>query len=257
MNNYSPIRTQRDCRQQVKKTRVWVYAGPNCVSGRNPFLLHLLKLKTETLRMVTISVSGPYPKQLIKIRPNKLIIIQDGSWEDYSTLATEDLKVEFIQNRIYIQSPASLIHEEIFGFLLTELRFFLKKNPIGKVLGSRFPVEIDAQRRVEPDIFFLSAQDLEEGELSETLFKGNPSWIIEIVSPNYREHDTVTKKDIYQSIGVNEYWIIDPEYKTLEIIRYQNKDLYFNETITKGKMGPRIAGFDGFRIDVPRMFQIA
>lgn len=219
------------------------------------FLIDNSLFPPETLKMVTISISGPYPKQLIKLKPNKLLIIQDGSWEEYSTLATEDLKLEFIEDRIYIQSPASLIHEEIFGLLLTELRIYLRKRPIGKILGSRFPIEIDVERRVEPDIFFLSSQDIKEGQLSETLFKGKPSWIIEIISPSYREHDTVTKKEIYKKIGVDEYWIIDPEFKSIEIVRYKNFEIEFNETITKGKIHPKIPGFNEFKIDIEEFWR--
>lgn len=200
--------------------------------------------------MATISISGPHPKQSIKLRLGKLLIIKGGSWKDYSILANEDLKVEFIEDRIYIQSPASLVHEEIFGYLLTELRIFLKKKAIGKILGSRFPIEIDTERRVEPDLLFLSNEDIKTGNLSKTVFTGEPSWIIEIVSPSYREHDTITKRELYKNIGVKEYWIIDPEYKSIEIIRYKNHEIAFEEIFTKGEIKPDIPSFDTFKIEI-------
>jgi Uma2 family endonuclease len=44
---------------------------------------------------------------------------------------------------------------------------------------------------------------------------GAPDMVIEILSPSTRERDLVLKQDIYLEAGVKEYWIIDPESKTV------------------------------------------
>jgi Uma2 family endonuclease len=40
-----------------------------------------------------------------------------------------------------------------------------------------------------------------------------PDLIIEVLSPGKSNHDLVTKKDLYQKFGVQEYWIVTPETK--------------------------------------------
>jgi Uma2 family endonuclease len=202
-----------------------------------------------------LSITGPTSKQLIHIQNDKLLIIKGASWDDYWTLANEDLKVEFIKGLLYIQSPASLIHEEIFGYLLTEIRIFLKKHKVGRVLGSRFPITLARGDRAEPDILFLINEEVKK-ELSDTMYSGSPSLIIEIISPNYRDHDTKTKKEEYKEIGLKEYWIIDYEAKSFQIIRFQDKKIIFDKTFSKGIITPAITVLRDFTIDIEKFWKI-
>jgi Uma2 family endonuclease len=48
--------------------------------------------------------------------------------------------------------------------------------------------------------------------------EGPPDLLIEVLSPSNRGHDLVTKRSLYARAGVREYWIVDPEAKTLEIL---------------------------------------
>ena len=41
--------------------------------------------------------------------------------------------------------------------------------------------------------------------------------IIEILSPSTRRHDRLVKLNLYQRAGVEEYWIVDPETKSVQV----------------------------------------
>jgi Uma2 family endonuclease len=204
---------------------------------------------------MTLSLHGPTEKQIYLLENESLLKIQHGSWKLYETLANEDLKVEYIEDAIYIQSPASLKHEEIFRDMLVKISNYLEGRQLGKVIGSRFPIKLKNNDRAEPDIIYLSNEAIEHGSLTNTIFDGEPSWIIEIISPNYREHDTITKRKEYQQLNVQEYWIIDSEYKTIEIMNFKNEKEIRRETITKGKITPRIDGLEGLKIDIEEIFK--
>lgn len=59
--------------------------------------------------------------------------------------------------------------------------------------------------------------------------KGAPDLIAEVLSPSNRRHDRFTKFNLYQRAGVREYWIVDPDDKSVQVFlleegRYTLKD---------------------------------
>jgi Uma2 family endonuclease len=42
--------------------------------------------------------------------------------------------------------------------------------------------------------------------------------VIEVVSPSNRGRDLLTKRALYARAGVREYWLIDPDARTIEIL---------------------------------------
>ena len=53
---------------------------------------------------------------------------------------------------------------------------------------------------------------------------GAPDWIIEIVSPGSRRMDYYTKLFKYQTAGVREYWIVDPEKNRIIVYLFESDD---------------------------------
>jgi Uma2 family endonuclease len=49
--------------------------------------------------------------------------------------------------------------------------------------------------------------------------------VIEILSPSNSKYDLKVKKDVYEQYGVKEYWIVDPEDKS--VTGYTLKDGVF------------------------------
>jgi Uma2 family endonuclease len=60
------------------------------------------------------------------------------------------------------------------------------------------------------------------GDWGSEGYKGVPPLVIEILSPSTASNDFSWKKDIYESVGIREYWIIDVIEKR-EVIRYDLK----------------------------------
>lgn len=48
--------------------------------------------------------------------------------------------------------------------------------------------------------------------------------LVEITSPNNNKHDAQTKFNLYQKIGVKEYWIIEPDDEMLLVYTLIDQD---------------------------------
>src|SRR5581483_4605557 len=138
------------------------------------------------------------------------------------------------------------IHQIIFGNLLTELRLFLRSNPIGVVLGG-IGVILDDLNGVIPDIVFVSNKKRDEIASGERI-NGAPDLVIEILSPGKENarRDRVIKRQTYGNFEVSEYWIVDGENRSVELYRNNNGVLDLVETVQEnGKViSPLLPGFE-------------
>jgi Uma2 family endonuclease len=104
--------------------------------------------------------------------------------------------------------------------ILSELGFalqtFIKASNLGIVLYAPCDVLLEpGGTPVEPDILFISNQ--RTGIITSRNVQGAPDLIIEILSPSNPEHDRHRKYDLYEQHGVAEYWIVDPETRSIEV----------------------------------------
>lgn len=64
-----------------------------------------------------------------------------------------------------------------------------------------------------PDIMVIC----DRNHLKSNSYSGIPKFIAETLSPSTAKRDRSEKKDIYEKAGVEEYWIISPQGKSVEI----------------------------------------
>lgn len=133
----------------------------------------------------------------------------------------EDERAEIINGEVFMMSPPpSRNHQEISGELFGQLREYLKGKKC-KVYHAPFAVRPfegdgdspeDVDTMVEPDITVVC----DPSKLDDMGCKGAPDMVVEILSPSTRRHDRMTKFNLYQRAGVQEYWIVDPTNKDVQ-----------------------------------------
>ena len=156
--------------------------------------------------------------QITQSKAEGYTTLPDGSrrkvtFEEY--LAMGDEAYEWIDGEVTTMAPASYFHEDEFRWLLTVLGLYVQKNNLGKVLGSRFAMRLDALRRGrEPDILFVLNENA--AKIKETYLDGGADMVVEIVSPESFGRDRGEKFLEYETAKISEYWLIDVERKQAE-----------------------------------------
>ena len=131
-----------------------------------------------------------------------------------------------------VMSPAPIdIHQVVINEINIEISLFLRKNKIGEVRIAPYDVHFSKENILQPDILFIKTENIRKIK-SRGLF-GAPDLIIEILSPATTHLDFDEKKLIYEKYGVQEYFIVEPNSKSVTSFLLKNKK-YEEQKKTKG-----------------------
>ena len=103
------------------------------------------------------------------------------------------------------------IHQLILGKIYVQLSKFIEEQKNGEVYFSPFDVHFSKRNILQPDIVFISNNNLHL--IEEKGLVGVPDIVIEILSPTTAQYDEGDKRETYEKYGVKEYFIVDPTTK--------------------------------------------
>jgi Uma2 family endonuclease len=147
------------------------------------------------------------------------------TFEEYLAQSSDTCICEWVDGEIISMPGASFEHQNLSGFLLTVMRFFVERNDLGIVVTSPFAMKLETQRRGrEPDILFVGKDRLHL--FKKTYLDGAADLAVEIVSPESVGRDRGEKFVEYEAAAIREYWLIDPERKQAEFYRLNSDGFY-------------------------------
>jgi Uma2 family endonuclease len=118
-----------------------------------------------------------------------------------------------------IMSPAhSFLHQEIVDRFHDSLKAWVRQSRLGKTVAAPIDMVLTTRRATQPDVLFISNARL--GIIKERIM-GAADLVAEVISSGSRRRDRIDKRDLYEQHGVWEYWIIDPEAKTVEVLHLE------------------------------------
>jgi Uma2 family endonuclease len=98
----------------------------------------------------------------------------------------------------------------------------------GELLASPLDVFFIGADPVQPDLVGWLSSGQARGVLRGV--EGPPDLLVEVLSPSNRNHDLLTKRALYGRAGVGEYWVVDPEARTLIIHTLDRDALHLTVT---------------------------
>lgn len=133
-------------------------------------------------------------------------------------------------------------HQRIVLRLTEELNAFVRQHGLGEVFVSPLDVILSQHRVIQPDLFFISNDNK---KIIQDRIRGVPDLAIEVISPGTWKRDRVEKKSLYEQVGIAEYWIVDPESRTIEVFALTNGSyqLHCRATDTETAKSKLLSGF--------------
>ncbi|MDE7425396.1 MAG: Uma2 family endonuclease [Lachnospiraceae bacterium] len=142
-------------------------------------------------------------------------------------LKEEYRKQEKMNGVVYDMSPAPGYQHGIINGNIHRIIGNSLKNTLCLVfienLDFRYQPDINDDY-VCPDIMIVC----DRKRLKGSFYNGVPKFIVETLSPSTAKRDRTDKKDAYEKAGVEEYWIVSPQGKSIEIY-YLEDDKYVLE----------------------------
>ncbi|MGQ9627183.1 MAG: Uma2 family endonuclease [Anaerolineae bacterium] len=151
------------------------------------------------------------------------------TYEDYLLLPDyPDRQYELIDGRLLMVPAPRPYHQEILLNLSRRLADFVETRNWGHIFIAPCDVVLSEVDVVQPDILLISAG--RAGIITEKNIQGAPDLVVEIISPSREHWDRIIKRQLYARYSIPEYWLVDPERKTVEVMRLGEEGYEMVET---------------------------
>lgn len=182
---------------------------------------------------------------------------QKYTYRDYLTWP-DDERWEIIDGIAFNMSPSpSRLHQEISMLLSTQFSVYLKGKPC-KVYHAPFDVRLpvgneedeEVETVVQPDIVIVC----DRSRLDDRGCKGAPTLVVEIISPYTAGKDLKEKFNLYEKVGVKEYWIVDPSNQTVVVYKLGADEKFGRPEAYTPVDSVKVGIFEDLTIDLREIF---
>ena len=159
-------------------------------------------------------------------------------------------RTELVDGIIYMMSEPTRRHEAISFEMSRQIGNFL----VGKTCqGYSGNLGVKLQKGEDtvfkPDIVVIC----DPSKLTDKGCEGAPDFVVEILSPSNSGYDKITKFKAYRNAGVMEYWIVDPNDKS--VAAYRLIDGKYVAEVYADKDAAPVQTLPGCEIDLSLVFR--
>jgi Uma2 family endonuclease len=140
---------------------------------------------------------------------------------------------QLINDKLVISPSPVFLHQQVLNEVNIAFSNFLSNRTLGKLIISPFDVHFSKQNILQPDLVFINNENL--NKIVNNYLYGAPDLVIEVLSPSTSHLDYYDKKIIYERYGVQEYFIVEPNSKSVSSYFLKNNE-YTEQENQKGKI---------------------
>lgn len=137
----------------------------------------------------------------------------------FLALPESNLPLEYIDGEIAVSPSPVDSHQDMILDAAAYLKMLIPYLA-GTLRIAPLDVHIDGQNTVQPDVFWVSADNPRCRLGEDGYWYGAPDLVVEVLSPGTARRDRGIKFRLYERAGVREYWLIDADY--IEVYRLVN-----------------------------------
>ena len=173
------------------------------------------------------------------------------TYEDYQH-TPDDQRYELLDGELIMAPAPNVGHQRIGTQLGWRLAQFVTERGLGEVFFAPCDVVLSNTDVVQPDLLFVS-HERAHLLLGGANVLGAPDLVVEILSPSTAGRDRTLKRALYAKHGVREYWLVDPDARTVPVLRldggaFEVVGLYGEgQTLTSPTL-------EGFAVDLNEIF---
>jgi Uma2 family endonuclease len=158
------------------------------------------------------------------------------TYEDLKLIPPDRNRYEIVEGELFVTPAPRTLHQRIVGNIFAALHQHVRQHHLGEVFVAPYDVVFAWGTVLEPEVLFVSNARLHY--IGEDNLSGPPDLAVEVISESTKRLDREVKLKQYALYGVSEYWMVDPEGKSVEVFRLEGKEyelvehLGFGDTLT-------------------------
>lgn len=119
---------------------------------------------------------------------------------------------ELIDGEVVAMSPRPVFNHNHIAFNIAVMFQSYLRGKRCTVIPDGTDLYLTEKDRFVPDMMVVCDRD----KIRRDGVHGAPDLVVEVLSPSTAKKDRMHKKAVYEACGVREYWLVDPENRTIE-----------------------------------------
>jgi Uma2 family endonuclease len=143
------------------------------------------------------------------------------TYDDYVKLPDDGKRYEIIDGELFANPAPVPTHQFIIANIMAAFVSYSRVHG-GRAAGAPIDVLLGEGQIVQPDVVFIKND--RAPIIGAKNIQGPPHIVVEVLSDGTRRNDEIKKRKLYESAGVDEYWVVDPEPELVKIYRAKGRE---------------------------------
>ena len=136
-------------------------------------------------------------------------------YTDYLATPNDGKRYQIVEGELLVTPSPSPVHQRVSRRLQRQLEDYFQRLGIGEVFDAPIDLLLSPHDVLVPDLLVVA----DPQHVSRRGIEGPPLLVVEILSPSTRHHDRGVKARRYAKLGVQHYWLVDPDERRFECHR--------------------------------------